>query len=307
MKIKVFLIFIVVILLFLAGINVWQGKTGNFLFSANISQPVENLMPIKNLETSDLVLEAKAVISVLIVKNSEEKILFEKNSREKLPIASLAKLMSADIVLENLDLNKIVEISKEAEAQQEDIGNFKAGQSFFVKDLLFSSLIESSNDAIFALSEILGQDTFVELMNLEAENIALADSDFQNPTGLDLENKPSNFSTAEDLVKLTKHILEKSLIREIISLPDFDVYAADKVFHHKAVTTNQFLESSLFPAGYKIIGGKTGETPLADSSLILIFQNPKNQALLINVILGSGDRFGEMTKLIDWLNLAYQW
>ena len=323
MKLKVFFAVFVLSLPFWWAVNVSTGKLENFLFWQEIAKNPQLLTArinsqifeeklrrekiIRNPAAEELEINARAAISVFTNNNFEnQKILFQKNGNGILPIASLAKLMTAYVVLENYDIDQTIDISEKAVFQSEDFGNFKITESFKIKDLLYSLLMESSNDAAYALTEIIGEDAFAVLMNLEAKNILGKDNQntiFGNAAGLDPKKNGNqfNFSTAEDLAKITVHLLKKQpFIWEILSQQDFDLYSSDGVFHHKIISTNELLGK--IPG---IIGGKTGETQQAGGCLILILKPKNNQGFLINVLLGSDDRFGEMEKLIDWVNLTY--
>ena len=239
------------------------------------------------------------------------KVLFKKNGSQKLPIASLTKLMTALVVLDNYNLSQLAEISKEAVLQEEEQGELKVGEILFVKNLLYIMLMESSNDAAYALSEIIGKESFVDLMNHKARNIGLENTYLGNPTGLDPIDPIDliNYSTAEDLVKLTEYLLKNQLlILEILSLEEFELYRPDNTFHHKLRNTNEFLADDGWQA--EIIGGKTGWTPRAKGCFLLVLKSAnwqtENESYLTYVILGSNNRFEEMRKLIDWTNKAFK-
>lgn len=323
---KIFLVVFLVSLPLFWGINLLERNLEEFFFwqkmakdpkilAAQINQEIleqklRNLKPIRDQTIKDLEIEARSAISVLVDlsnPNQTSRILFEKNSQEKLPIASLTKLMTAYLVLENYNLEEIVEISKRAVEQEGEFGNLKIGEKFKIKDLLYLLLIESSNDAAYALAEVIGENGFVQLMNLEAKNLELKNTYFVNPTGLDpdLPSDPQNLSTARDLIKLIKVLLNKPLLWEMLSLPKFDLYSPDGIFHHQLKNTNELLVEGSFKT--KIIGGKTGWTPEALGCLVLVLEAPKSKGLLINIILGSKNRFQEMKNLINWLYRAYKW
>lgn len=270
---------------------------------------IQELKPIRKIEEDLPEIKAKAVISLLIKNDNSERILYEKRKDQKLPIASLTKLMTAKIVFENYNLNEIIKIQKGAIEQIGEAGNYKIGERFKVEDLLYSVLMESSNDAAWALAETTGIDGFVNLMNSEAKKMGLLQTSFVNPTGLPSTTSTpvlgENDSTAEDLAKFGKYLVKNdSKILEISSLIEFDFYTADGVFHHKILNKDELLKEN---GNFKIIGSKTGYTKLAKKCLFLITEAPKNQGIIINVILGSENYFGEMRKLIDWLKTAYIW
>jgi len=210
-------------------------------------------------------LEVKAVISLRLnpKKKISEKVLYSKNEDEILPIASLTKLMTALVVIEdpeNYPLNKEVKISREAAFQIDvpEYGNLKPGERKTIYDLLNFMLFFSSNDAAFALAEQIDVKNFVNRMNQKAKEIGLENTYFSNPTGLDpenlkwsLENKDHfNYSTARDLVLLGKYILKNyPLIFEFSNLKN-------KI----QLLENQYL-----------IGMKTGYTNEAGGCIFLVF------------------------------------
>jgi D-alanyl-D-alanine carboxypeptidase len=246
---------------------------------------------------------AKSAVSVLIKPNGEKEVIFSKNADERLAIASLTKLMSAYVVLNNLDLEKEITVLGDSLLSKGIHNGFLVGQTFKAKDVLYTSMIESSNDGITVLTQPFGLSTFVNLMNMEAKHLGLSSTEFFNPTGLDPDdlNSSVNYSTASDLAILAEKILQNPIASEALSLKEFDLYDINGIFNHKSITTNNIL---LYPAelnGLEIIGGKTGETPIARGCLLLVVKNTRGDAL-INVILSSDDRFGEMVKLANWAN-----
>ena len=274
---------------------------------------VQELKPIQKAEENLPEITAKSVVSLLIKNDNSEMILYERNKDQKLPIASLTKLMTAKIVFENYNLNEIIKIQKEAVNQIGKAGNYKIGDNFKVGDLLYSTLMESSNDAAWALAETTGIDKFVGLMNSETKKIGLSKTFFVNPTGLSSTTSTSvlgeNYSTAADLAKFGEYLIKNdSKILEISSLKEFDLNTTNGILHHKILNKNELLNEN---ENFKIIGGKTGYTKKAKNCLFLIIKAPKNQGVIINVILGSKyrfeERFKEMRELIDWLKTAYIW
>lgn len=256
--------------------------------------------PLRNQEIPELELKATAAFSLFLNNYSEEKILFQKENQQRLPIASLTKLMTTWVVLEHYDLSEEVTVSHQAANQLGDARSLTEGNVYTVKYLLYPLLIESSNSAAFALSE--KRDDFMDLMNSEAEKIGMEDTFFVNPTGLDPEKPETgiNQSTAEDLARLIERLLEKPLVWEILSLPVYSLSGPE------LINTNRFLLKETD----RIVGGKTGYTDLAGGCLALVTEAPKDKGLIINIILGTNgreNRFEEMEKLINWLEIAYQW
>ncbi len=254
-----------------------------------------------NIESSMPEINAESAISVLLLNNGEKKILYQKNINERLSIASLTKLFTVDVFIENFDINQLVKISKKAVDQEGILGEYKEGEVFKAKDLIFSSLLESSNDAVYALAEKAGSvDYFVGFMNLKAKRLNLNDTYFINPTGLEENNNSLfNYSTANDLSKFVIYLIKNNpLILEIISKNNYDIFSANGNFHHKAINTNKFLESPYFFENFKLIGGKTGLEEKAGECLLLIFEDENNN-YLINIVLNADNRFEESLKLFN--------
>lgn len=264
---------------------------------ASISDNLQPEVLHVNDRQEGLNMDAESVISVKI-QSDGERVLFSKNKGEKLPIASLTKLMTALVILEKYDLDQKVVISESAIKQEGEQGMLKAGEVLSVKNLLYIALIESSNRAAFALSEFIGQDNFIALMNETGQKIGLINTRFKDSTGLD----PGSYSTSQDLVKLTKHLFENyPLFKEIIGLKEFDLYLPDGQFHHKLMNTNKFLGQV-----QGVVGGKTGWTDMAKGCFMIIQESPERGSYFVNIILGAQDRFLEMEKLINWVNTNYR-
>lgn len=260
---------------------------------------IDEVGPIIHRPKPDLDIAAKSALAIKL-ENGKAQPIFQKNSRERQPIASLSKLLTALVVLENYQLTDQTEISKMAVAQEEDTGQLKAGERLTVEALLYSALIESSNDAAYALSDIIGQEAFVDLCNLTAQKIGLQGTHFVNVNGLIIDGKTGqeaeNYSTASDLAVLAEYILENQpMLWEILAKQQYELLTADGVFHHTAFTTNELLAKTP-----NMLAGKTGWTETAGGCLLAIMKSGKPNTFYINVILGSDDRFGEMQKLINW-------
>lgn len=266
-----------------------------------------NYLPVRNWNVPFTEISAKSVLST---DDKAEKVFYQKNSSERLPIASLTKLTTALVVLDNYNLEEKIKISKTAVQVEGEMGGLVVGEILTVRNLLYVMLIESSNDAAFALAEKIGADKFVELMNKKAVALDLKNTHFANPAGFDEKN---NYSTAFDLARLASAALNYSLIWEILQIKEIEIKSeADaansnqQVFPHRLTNSNKLLG-----VVQGIVGGKTGYTELAGGCMILVvqFENFK----VINIILGADggapflDRFKETEKLINWLKEAYLW
>ncbi|HOF44962.1 MAG TPA: serine hydrolase [Candidatus Pacearchaeota archaeon] len=266
-------------------------------------ESVDLFRPLSKDKINELNLESNNFLSVFI-KDGKEIILSEKKADEVIAIASLTKLMTAIIVLENYNLDDLIQISASAIATYGDAGNLQIGEIMTIRDLLYITLIESSNDGAEALAEKMGVSTFVYKMNEKATSLGMNNTWFINPSGLDEENL-YNFSTVNDLKKMVVYILENhSLIAEILSLPEKELTSHSGI-SRTIRNTNVLLEES-----DAYLWGKTGYTNRANGCLILILNNfsiNNNQGYVINIIAGADDKFGEARKLEQWLKESFIW
>ena len=269
--------------------NIFLGAVSGMSFNENVNNnPVlPEVQQEKQIE--ELNVNAESAISVESNLLEEDKTLFEKNSEAILPIASLTKLMTAVISLDNYDLLQKITISEKADTQAPLITDVKKGDVFSTTDLLYITLVESSNKSAYALAEQMGVEKFVALMNQRASQLGMKNTFYADPTGLSAEN----VSTATDLVKLIKYIVKNyPEISQISRTKEYEVPNFGKI-----TNTNQLLGE--MP---QIVCGKTGFTTVAKGCLILVTNSQNSSNLIINVILGSDDRFLEMKKMVDWSN-----
>ena len=260
-----------------------------------ISEP--SYFPIFDSVKEKPVIDAKAG---LVYDTRSGRFLFVKNPRIKLPIASLTKILSAVVVLENFDTKEAVTIPKEVLRVDDEKQSLYLNEEITVQNLLKLMLIESSNDAAYALAYHANNKgiNFVDKMNEKAQLLNMNDSNFLDPAGLN----DNAYSTSEDLVKLIKYSLKYDLIWEILTEKSIVVKSVDGKIEHKAENTDQLL--GIIP---DIFGGKTGNTDGALGCMILVVDIPDKNDKLISVILGSKSRFDDTKKLIDWVKESYRW
>ncbi|MEK7659378.1 MAG: serine hydrolase [Patescibacteria group bacterium] len=261
-----------------------------------------NYFPIRDWGIPDPDIFAQ---SVILYDFASEKVLFDKNSGVKLPIASLTKLMTAVAVIENTDLGDAVGIKKSAieKSEKEGGGNdLYQGERIKAADLLKLMLIESSNVAAYAFADHIEEKygiNLVEKMNEKAKLLEMSSTFFTEAAGLDDQK---SFSTSQDLLKLIKYSFRYADLYDILKIQKTEIDSIDGKLRHQIFNTNELL-GKLF----NIIGGKTGFTELSGESIILVTESPNNSSRLIAVVLGSNDRFAEAETLIGWAGKAYLW
>ena len=245
------------------------------------------------LESHKLQLRSEAAV-VLDTKKGE--VLFEKNIETELPIASLTKLMSALVFLENNpNLYNTITITT-ADTRGSGRSPLRAGETFTLRDLMHASLMSSSNRATRALARAadLSPLEFVSRMNRKAKELSLENTLFCEPTGLD-EN---NISTALDCAKLLYFALQDSVIASILSKTTYEFVSLDKgKRRHRIGSTNKLLFSSL-----NVKGGKTGYNGASGWCLGTMVEGEDGKEM-VAVILDAPTkhtRFKEIRSIVEW-------
>lgn len=255
-------------------------------------------LPCKIDNSNDFLIDAK---SAVVLDAGTDMVLYSKNADEKLPIASLTKIMTALVVLDNSKLDDMVTVSENAAKTEGKKNGLVAGEKIELGDLLKIMLVESNNAAAVALAEHNGgnADEFVKLMNEKAKNLEMKNTNFSNPDGLD---QPENHSTAYEIAQLVDYAMERPLLWDILRIQSATVYSADKKIKHTIKNTNLLLGKFK-----NIAGGKTGFTDEAGQCLVLAVGDPEENHQIISVVLGASDRFLETERMVKWVFESYRW
>ncbi|MCF6096750.1 D-alanyl-D-alanine carboxypeptidase [Thermovorax subterraneus] len=218
------------------------------------------------------------------------RILIEKNSQMRLPMASTTKIMTAIVALEKGDLSSKVTVSRMAASIGGSSFHLIVGETMSLENLLYGLLLPSGNDAAIAIAEHIGGDveTFVEMMNQKAREIGAENTSFKNPHGLD---EPGHYTTARDLALITRYALNIPKFKEIVSTKDIVINEGKYPRH--IYNTNRLLRIS-----DNIDGVKTGYTGKAGKCLVATAQ--KNGFRLISIVLGAQDHFSTSLRLINY-------
>lgn len=297
MKKNLSLLLILFSIIFLGFLNAPKAKTTPKENTTYLNIPEELFKPIRIKDTFP---EIKASVASSILLNDNKKIiLYEKNLEKETPIASLTKLMTAVIVLDNYPLDSIILIDEDMLKAWGTSINLRLGEHVTIKDLLNIMLLESNNDASECLAAKLNRENFIILMNEKAKELKMKNTIFLNPSGLDEDNDTYNISSAKDLTILTAEIIKNyPEIVEILSKTEYD-FISESQLHYKIYNTNAMLKEFPYDAW-----GKTGYTLKANECLVLMTKTPQNDTI-INVIINSNDRFQEMRKLTNWVNNSF--
>lgn len=188
--------------------------------------------------------------------------LFTKAPNQELPIASLTKIMTAILAIENGNLDALVTFSENAANQPPSKIFLQPGDSLSLRDALYALMLESGNDAAVAIAEYIGGnvENFVNLMNQKASSLGMSNTKFTNPSGLS-EPAP-NISTARDLAILMRYAMQNETFRQIAGTKFYQTTSTLGVpldFQHKHRLVQQ--------VDY-VIAGKTGFTQASGRTLI---------------------------------------
>ena len=231
--------------------------------------------------------------AAVVMDASTGKILYAKNPDLRCPPASTTKLMTAIVVIENLTLNAITTISKNASQVSPHKAGFREGDSVMIEKLLYAALLGSANDAAVVLAEAVAgsESRFVELMNQKALAIGATDTKFINASGLPGSGQ---YTTASDLSKILVYALRYPKLKEIIGtrVAEISTRSGDSIF---LKNTNRLLWSD-----EDLVGGKTGYTHKARHCFVCAAER-ENDTVIV-ALLGSpsrADLWSESETLID--------
>ena len=251
---------------------------------------------VKAEETEDLAPNAK---SAIMIEASTGEILFQKNKDEKLAPASMTKMMSTLLIMEeiengNLKWNEMITTSEKASSMGGSQIFLKVGEKMTVEDLLKGVAIASGNDAVVALAERVSgsEEQFVKRMNTRAQDLGLKNTNFINATGLTADN---HYSSAYDMSLIAKELVKHEKILEFTSTYE-DYLRKDTKSPFWLVNTNRLVR---FKEG--VDGLKTGFTDEAGYCLTATMK--KDNMRLITVVMkeeNTSKRSADTTKMLDY-------
>ena len=242
---------------------------------------------------------ARSAKSAIVIEASTGKIIYEKNSHEKLAPASMTKIMSMLLIMENIDKGVIkwddtVTTSENASSMGGSQILLEVGEQMSVKDMFKGIAVASGNDAVVALAEHIAgtEEEFVKMMNNKVKELGLKDTVFKNPHGLDDAN---HYSSAYDMAMIAKELVKYEEIFKYTSIyEDYLRKGTDKELW--LVNTNKLVRFNPI-----VDGLKTGYTK--EAGYCLTATAKKNNMRLISVVMGEPDtntRSSETNSLLDY-------
>lgn len=275
-----------------------------FIISLNYSDIAE-VKKVVRINPEIKQFDYESVLSKIIAKSyyvydvKENKVVFSKNEHDKLPLASVTKIMAGLVIKSNMLPTTIIDIDEESIRQEGDSGLF-VGEKWQLKDLLDFTLITSSNDGMHALARALDSykaidnKNTISIMNDKAKEIGLKDTIFLNETGLDVNISISGaYSSAYDMGKLLLYIISNDPEMIYATAKEDSVFISESNIKHFARNTNISLNN--IPT---LIGSKTGFTDLAGGNLAIIIDAGISHPVAIVVFGSTQDgRFGDVENL----------
>jgi len=228
--------------------------------------------------------------AVLVADGRTGEVLYALNEDERMPMASITKLMTALVTLERARPRDVVTVSPQAVGRGGSTVFLVPGEELRVRDLLAAALVQSANDAAFALAAHVGDGSvkrFVGLMNAEAAELGLDDTRYTRPDGLDT---PRHYSTAEDTLRLARVAMRQPLVRKLARTRTMRV--GNRTFRNW---------NDLLWTFDGLIGVKTGHTD--DAGWTEVAAARRGGTSLYAVVLGSPTRArrnADLTKLLEW-------
>lgn len=299
---------ILVCILFASGVGLFYFLNANNNSNRNIASPLPDFLSKKeNSEISSLdfwfpslfgIFETDKSVpqlsakSALVYDLTDEKVVFDKNSKEKLPMASLTKIMTAMVAIDHKRSDDRYMVYPEA-LVGENVMGLSPGEVMSLEELLYGVFMYSGNDAAETLAQnTLGREEFVNAMNKKAKALGLTDTNFTNPTGL--QGDGEQYSTAYDLLVLARHAVS--------NYPEI-VKTSSTAEHHLPQTQDHYAydlynQTNLITSYPGVKGLKDGFTPEAGLCLVTYLEYGGHK--IIGVILGSENRRGEMKELLDY-------
>ncbi|SDW56421.1 D-alanyl-D-alanine carboxypeptidase [Marininema mesophilum] len=255
------------------------------LFCTSGAQAVRGELPPEL--SSELSAHAAAVIDV-----NSNRILFEKEAQKRMRIASLTKIMTAIVAIENADVDKKVTVGPGAVGVEGSSIYLKQGDQVPLRTLLYGLLLRSGNDAAVAIAQHVGGslEGFAYMMNEKAAYLGLKGTHFENPHGLDSDE---HYSTAEDMARLTAYALKNPIFKKVVSTQVKKVPWPGEDWQRRWKNKNKMLR--LYPGAD---GVKTGYTKLSKRTLVSSATREGRQ--IVTVTLDASDDWNDSMNLLDY-------
>ena len=230
--------------------------------------------------------------SSIVMDLDSGRVLYENNADEERLIASITKIMTCIIAIEEGDLDKEIEAGEEILKMYGTSIYLELNEKMKLIDLLYGLMLRSGNDAsVVIVKAVAGsEDEFVKLMNKKAKELGMTNTTFSNPHGLDEETK--NYSTARDMAKLTSYAYKNKTYRKITGTEEYRVKTLNKsyLWHNRMKLLGDYKYCT---------GGKNGYTPSAGKTLVTTHK--KGDLKITVVTLDDNDEYNNHERLAEYI------
>ncbi|WP_034681540.1 D-alanyl-D-alanine carboxypeptidase family protein [Caldalkalibacillus mannanilyticus] len=249
-----------------------------------------------SIHTSPTFAEGEVGVSAqaaILIDQETGRILFQKKSNDQLRIASITKIMTAIVAIENGNLKDMVKTSKNAFGVEGSSIYLKLGEKLSLEDMIYGLMLRSGNDAAVAIAEHIGGSVegFVYLMNKKAEELGMTKTVFNNPHGLD--DHEEHYSSARDMAVLTAYAMNNEVFATIAGTKrktaPLEGEKWDRIWHNK----NRMLSKYPYADGVK-----TGYTKRAKRTLVS--SATKDGHRLIAVTLNAPDDWNDHMNMFEY-------
>lgn len=235
---------------------------------------------------------AMSASSMIAVDLDNDYVYYEYNASEKRLIASITKILTAIVTIENTNINKEITVGEEVLKAYGSAIYIEVGEKITIKDLLYGLMLRSGNDAatVLAFNVAGSMEGFANLMNELASNIGMINSHFVNSHGLEENDGSANISTAKDMAILTKYAMNNETFRKIFGTKKYIAKTSEKTYSW--TNKNKLLHSEKY-----ITGGKTGFTEKARRTLVTTAS--RNNTNVVIVTLNDGNDFADHKNMYE--------
>lgn len=249
---------------------------------------------------------------VILIDADNSYPLYQKNDQDRVPIASITKIMTAILSLEQYDINRVVTVPRSAAIIPGSRMNLYTNEKITIENLLYGLMLNSGNDAAYTLASLDPKSKnddikpFVNKMNQKASLLGLNNTYFYCPAGLD----DKGYSTAHDLAFLTAYALKNPVFAKLVKTPEKIVTSVDSKYSHSLKNSNRLVtpgESLYMPTS---IGVKTGWTELAGHSLVAAATQDNHTliSVVLNTYSPAKPESARINKqLLDWGFANFTW
>jgi len=247
--------------------------------------------------------------ALLCLDCGSNEILLDRNSSQPLPIASITKLVTAMVVIDEMNLDKVCEAPRDIRKTEKHVVGIRPGDRITARDLLHGLLIESGNDCAETLARAYpkgGRSGFLAAMNKKAHQLGAVHTKFFTPSGLDVKIRSanagageqiailSNTASAQDVALIARKAFSYPLIRDIARMKTYTFRTLnDKPREYKLVSNDKLLER-----GLPVEGAKTGYTDAAGKCIVALFKDRGKERLI--VVLNTQRHFSAAEKIYRW-------